>query len=68
MFHCTVHLQGTKGERGDSFSPGLGVRGAPGDAGLPGLPGELVFRCRCGYLVVFCSVLARWLFSQDQVL
>jgi len=40
MFYCTVHLQGPKGERGDTFPPGLGVRGAPGDAGFPGLPGE----------------------------
>jgi hypothetical protein len=44
MFHCTVHLQGPKGERGDTFPPGLGVRGLPGDAGSPGLPGELVSR------------------------
>jgi hypothetical protein len=43
MFHCTVHLQGKKGERGDSITPSQGVRGARGDAGLPGLPGELVF-------------------------
>ena len=49
MFHCTVHLQGPKGERGDFIK---GLRGPPGDAGLPGLPGELVFRCHLGYLVV----------------
>jgi len=57
MIHYTVHLQGPKGERGDTFPPGLGVRGAPGDAGILGPPGELVFRCLCDYLVVFCSTL-----------
>jgi hypothetical protein len=55
MFYCTVRLQGPKGERGDTFPPGLGVKGPPGDAGLPGLPGELVFLTLCGYLVVSCS-------------
>lgn len=55
MFYCTVRLQGPKGERGDSFLPGLGLKGAPGDAGSRGLPGELVFLMLCGYLVVSCS-------------
>jgi hypothetical protein len=31
------------------------VKGAPGDKGSPGLPGELVFLMLCGYLVVSCS-------------
>jgi hypothetical protein len=42
MFHCTLHVQGHKGERGEAIPVGQGVRGAHGDAGLPGLPGELV--------------------------
>jgi hypothetical protein len=55
MFYCTVRLQGPKGERGDFFLPDLGVKGAPGDKGSPGLPGELVFLMLCSYLVVSCS-------------